>query len=228
MKAKSNILWIGIALVAALFCRTFLISVYKIPTVSMAPTFWPGDFIVSSQIAYGLRLPLSNTSYFQSTPKTGDLVVFQFTAPQAISKVGAQYVKRIVALGGDEIEIQNGHMILNGKPCSYTKVDRQLSVDTFQVFNEECDGSAREIILSSRPDKQGALSTFARMKVPLNEVFVLGENRDTSDDSRDLGTVPVDQIASKVSSIWLSYGSTQDFISGSNVIRWNRILTKPR
>ncbi|MBC7754505.1 MAG: signal peptidase I [Moraxellaceae bacterium] len=227
MQTKKNIYWILFALIAALFFRTFLISVHKIPTVSMAPTFWPGDYIMSSQVAYGLHFPWSKDTYFKSAPGQNDLIVFQFTSQKAASKSSSQYVKRIVAIEGDEIEMREGHLILNGQPCSYKQQDQALSVESFQIFEEVCAGSKRDIVLSKQKN-QGELDSMPKIKIPVGEVFVLGDNRGTSDDSRNLGTVSTDQIASKVSSIWLSYGSTQDFISGPNQIRWNRILTKPR
>lgn len=227
MQIKKNIYWLFIALLSALFFRGFLISVHKIPTVSMAPTFWPGDFIMSSQVAYGLRLPWSKEIYFENSPKRGDLIIFQFNQKKSATKSTSQYVKRIVAIAGDEIVMKEGHLFINGVSCNYKKKDQRLSVAAFQVFEEECLGSQRDIVLSTEKN-QGALESFEQFKVPKDEVFVLGDNRDTSDDSRNLGTVSIDQIASKVSSIWLSYGSTQDFISGPNQIRWNRILTKPK
>ena len=227
MKMKSNMYWILIALILAFFCRSFLVSVYKIPTVSMAPTFWPGDFILASRIGYGLQLPYSTQFYFKSAPARGDLIVFQFNQDKAKDKSTAQYIKRVVAIAGDEIEIKNSRLIINGKPCSYLIKEQKLSIETFGVFEEDCENSKREVILSNLSDN-GPLSIFNRFKVPEGQVFVLGDNRDTSDDSRDLGTVDTDQIASKVVAIWMSYGSTQDFISGPNKIRWNRILTKPR
>lgn len=227
MQTKKNIYWILFALIAALFFRTFLISVHKIPTISMAPTFWPGDFIMSSQVAYGLRFPWSKDVYFKASPERNDLIVFQFSSQKAASKSASQYVKRVVALAGDELEMHNGHMILNGTACEYKKVDQTLSVDAFEIFEENCSGALRNVILSTQKN-QSELDSMAKITIPSGEVFVLGDNRNTSDDSRNLGTVPIDQIASKVSSIWLSYGSTQDFISGPNQIRWNRILTKPR
>ncbi len=227
MKLKENFYWILLALLSALFCRTFLISVHKIPTVSMAPTFWAGDYIMSSQVAYGLHLPWNNETYFQKSPERGDLIVFQFNQKSAAAKSMSQYVKRVIAIAGDEIEMQDGHVILNGQACLYSKKNETLSVESFQLFEEDCMGSKREIILSTQKN-QGALESFPKTMISAGEVFVLGDNRDTSDDSRNLGTVATDQIASKVKSIWLSYGSTQDFISGPNRIRWNRILTKPR
>ena len=182
---------------------------------------------MSSQVAYGFRFPWSQQTYFSSFPKRGDLIVFQFSQKTALAKASSQYVKRVIAVSGDEIEMQNGQVILNGQSCQYQKKESHLSSDAFQIFEEDCSGSKREIIVSSQKS-QAVFDSMPKLKIPVGEVFVLGDNRDTSDDSRNLGLVAIDQIASKVSSIWLSYGSTQDFISGPNQIRWNRILTKPR
>lgn len=227
MKVKANIVWIFIALLLALFCRTFLVAVYKIPTVSMAPTFWPGDFILSSQIAYGFRTSKESEIAFKSPAQRGDLVVFQFAEAKALEKSSAHYVKRIIAVAGDSVEIKSGRLLINDKPCVYVKSEQKLSSESFQIYAEDCDGSTRDVILSAS-NEHGPLANFAKVTVPMGEVFVLGDNRDTSDDSRDLGSVPTVQIASKVTAIWMSFGSTQDFISGPNRIRWNRILTKPR
>ncbi len=193
----------------------------------MAPTLWPGDFIMSSQVAYGLHFPWSEQTYFPNAPQRGDLIVFQFSQKTALAKASAQYVKRVIAVSGDEIEMKNGQVILNGQPCLYQKKDSRLASDAFEISEEDCLGSKREIIVS-RQKNQAVLDSLSKLKIAAGEVFVLGDNRDTSDDSRNLGLVAIDQIASKVSSIWLSYGSTQDFISGPNQVRWNRILTKPR
>ncbi|MBC7466892.1 MAG: signal peptidase I [Bdellovibrio sp.] len=228
MKWLSNIYWILAALLAAVFVRSYMISVYKIPTHSMAPTLLAGDFILASQMAYNMQMPWSNDVYFKSKPVAGDLVVFQFSSNKAGEKSMAQYLKRVVAIAGDEIEIQHGKIVLNGKPCQYDKSETKVLNASVQVFNEICgNGPSREVIFSTESEAKN-LASYAKEKVPENEIYVVGDNRSVSEDSRTLGSLPIDQIASKVSFIWLSYGSTQDFISGPNQIRWNRILTKPR
>jgi signal peptidase I len=225
MKFLSNIYWIIGALLVALLVRGFLISVYKIPTQSMAPTLLAGDFILASQIAYKTQFPWSSTIYFKQAPVRNDLVIFQFSPKKAVVKSMAQYLRRIVAVPGDEIEIKEGQIILNGRPCSYDPVtDENIQAS---VFIETCRQDSRRVLLTPGPD--GApLKSFPKQTVPAGEFYILGDNRSMTDDSRDLGTIETDQIASKVSFIWLSYGSTQDFISGPKQIRWNRILTKPR
>lgn len=227
MKVVSNIYWILGALLTAIFFRSFVVSVHKIPTASMAPTFLAGDYILSSQVAYRTQLPWSKEVYNKSNPEAGDLVVLQFSAKKAAAKSMAQYLKRVVAVAGDEIEIQQGKIVLNGKPCTYEKSEIKLYDESIPVFAETCGGIRHDVIFGTEKD-QKPLESYPAQKVPPNEVYVLGDNRSMGDDSRSFGTIQNDQIASKVSFIWLSYGSTQDFISGPNHIRWNRILTKPR
>lgn len=196
----------------------------------MAPTFLAGDFILSSQVAYKLQMPWSSEVYFKAPPAAGDLIIFQFSSKKAGDKSMAQYLKRIIGEPGDEIEIQNGKVILNAKPCRYEKsmAAFMAAESALEVFTETCEkGPSRDVIFNL--EKNGPqLASYPKQKVPDNEVYVLSDNRSVLDDSRTLGTLPIDQIASKASLIWMSYGSTQDFISGPNRFRWNRILTKPR
>jgi signal peptidase I len=110
MKFLANVYWIIGALIVALLVRGFLISVYKVPTQSMAPNFLAGDFILSSQIAYKTQFPWSNAAYFKQSPVRNDLVILQFSPKKAAVKSMAHYLRRIVAIAGDEIEIKEGNM----------------------------------------------------------------------------------------------------------------------
>lgn len=103
MKKRSNYPVIIFALLAALFFRTFIVSVYKIPTNSMEPTFLPGDFIFASKIAYGLQFPWSEESWFETSPKKGDLVIFKFKG-----KPGITFIKRVSAVAGETVTTADG------------------------------------------------------------------------------------------------------------------------
>jgi len=153
--------FVFVVLAVAFFCRLFLISVYKIPTESMAPTVLPGDIIMGSQISYGIRFPWSETTHFQDKPKKGDLVIVSFKNKPAIS-----YIKRVAGIEGDEVETQDG-----------------------------------------------------KQKVGPNEVYVLSDNPNTREDSRDFGLVSLDQIESQAKFVWFSF-------SPESKIRWTRILTQ--
>lgn len=227
MKIVSNIYWIIGALLMAVFFRSFVVSVFKIPSASMTPTLLAGDFILSSQTAYRTQLPFSDQVYSRSSPARGDLIVFQFSPKKAAAKSMAQYLKRVVGTEGDEIEIVEGRLILNGKPCGYEPITIAGQAASTQVFTETCVGMPSHQIVFKLENTNKALDSFPKETVPAGEVYVLGDNRSILDDSRTLGTLLIDQIASKVSLIWFSFGSTQDFISGPSQIRWNRILTKP-
>lgn len=229
MKVVSNIYWILAALLAAVFFRSFIVSVYKIPSASMAPTFLAGDYVLASQTAYKIQWPWSQEISRQANPAVNDLVVLQFSAKKAAAKSMAQYLKRIVAVAGDQIEIRQGRIILNGKECTYEKSESKPVAADVQIFTETCpNGLQHEVIFDADPNSKKTLESYANLTVPENEIYVLSDNRAAADDSRNFGPVTVDQIASKAALIWFSVGSTQDFISGPNQVRWNRILTKPR
>ncbi len=91
------------ALCLALFFRLFILAVYKIPTQSMQPTLLQGDYVIASQIAYGLKFPWSETSWFRSHPHKGDLIVFTFK-----SKPAVPYIKRVVAVEGEDYQTEKG------------------------------------------------------------------------------------------------------------------------
>lgn len=148
-------------LTAALFCRLFLVSVYKIPTESMSPSLLPGDIVMGSQISYGIRFPWSGSTYFQQKPRKGDLVVVSFKNKPAIS-----YIKRVAGVEGDEVDTLNG-----------------------------------------------------KQKVGPNEVYVLSDNPNIREDSRDFGLVSLDQIESQAKFVWFS-------LSPESKIRWQRVLTQ--
>lgn len=205
-----------IAVVSALFCRAFLVSVYKVPTQTMAPTILAGDFLLASQMSYGLRLPWSKEAYFEEAPLAGDLVVF--------TRDYRTYVKRVVAVERDEYEYSNGRLSVNGKPCDYDR------------------------LLTGRPDNDGEVSKFAEKcvhftvpsvfiqtespadklsgRVPTGKFLVMGDNRIASESAEVAELIGADQIIGSPVLIWMSYSSTQDFISESLGVRWNRILTK--
>jgi signal peptidase I len=141
-----------VALALALFCRVFIISVYKIPTESMAPTFLPGDFILGSQVAYGLRFPWSRSTWFKSTPKKGDLIVCFFQ-----SKPGVPYIKRITGIEGDEIETAHGKLKI-GANQFYVLSDnpsvREDSRDLGLVTLDHIESQAKLIWFSFSPENQ--------------------------------------------------------------------------
>jgi signal peptidase I len=94
------------AFLFALILRTFIIGIYKIPSSSMEPTFLPGDFILASQISYGLHLPWSEDVWFPTKPKRGDLIIFNYK-----NKASTTFIKRVTAIEGDQVKQSDGKML---------------------------------------------------------------------------------------------------------------------
>lgn len=206
-KQISTLTWIIFAVLLALFLRIVFIGVFKVPTITMAPTLLSGDFIISSKLHYGIK---------NKAPLRGDVIVF--TRPD---KLGQYFIKRVVAIPGDSIEIKSGELLINNEKCTYIS---EKKIENFEVFRETCLGSHRQILKALT----GQLKTqdMSLQKLGEDEFFVLGDNRDASEDSRDWGSVRSDQVSGKAMLIWLSLGSTQDSISQEKGLRLSRFLTK--
>lgn len=202
----STFSWIIGAIVLAIFLRVVFIGVFKVPTITMAPTLLAGDFIISNKLAYGVK---------DKNPPRGDVIVFTRT-----EKLGQYFIKRVVAGPGDILSIAAGELTINGEKCTYVS---EQKIENFEIFKETCLGSTRRILRALT----GQLKTpdLAPVTLKEGEFFVLGDNRDASEDSRDWGSITSDQISGKAQLIWLSVGSTQDSISQEKGLRLSRFLT---
>ncbi len=203
-----------LAAFSAALVRHFFLTPFRVPSGSMQPALKPGDFIFVSQVAYG-------TSH---QPERGDIVTFFYSAQENIA-----YVKRVIGLPGDRIEIKNNHLIINSKPLTYQRIDDHSDIpnpDLFELFEEKFGSSSWRVILK-KPDHLKSDKSFEALVVPPGQVFLLGDNRDVSDDSRDWGTVPTRQIFGQVSLVWLSL-DRQQLWAGDRFpsMRWERILTR--
>ena len=180
-KLREYIEAILLAIVIAFFIRTFVIQAYKIPSGSMKPTLLIGDHILVSKFNYGVRLPLFRSTLIPvGTPKRGDIVVFIY--PEDRSK---DFIKRLIGLPGDVIEIRNKNILLNGLPWS----------DTHGVYVDD------RII----PGAVQPRDNFGPVTVPEGSLFVMGDNRDESYDSRFWGFVPMKDILGKALIIYWSW-----------------------
>lgn len=202
----------AVAIIFAIICRVFFVSVYKMPSHSMAPSMLAGDFILASQVSFGFKFPVNNETYFRATPKVGSLVVF--------TKGGKSYVKRVVALPGTPVEFVENQLVLDSNKCSY---ENPSELDTDRESVTEVCAESRSIIRA----KDNAKSTFvAPAKLDEKQYLVAADNRFvTESNPNPVEIINYDQIVGKPLMIWMSYGSTQDFISSTLGVRWNRILT---
>lgn len=206
---KTVLLWIALLAVGwgqAAAVRANLIEAFRIPAGSMIPTLLVGDHIFADKRS--------------RAPRRGDLVVFEH--PKHPSET---FVKRIVAIGGDTVEIRDGAIWLDGKPVLRRHVDGDCSYEdreetrwtqrTCDAWQESLDGNSYPVIFDKRAEPP---KSFPPFKVPPNSFYVLGDNRDNSHDSRYWGSVPNENLKGRPLSIWWS--------SGGSGVRWDRIGQK--
>ena len=182
-----------IALVIALFVRAFIVQAFKIPSSSMEPTLLVGDHILVNKFIYGIRIPLTGKKILRfSEPQRGDVIVF--IPPHERNK---DYIKRVIGLPGDKVEIKARKIYINDR----------LIEDPWGVFDE--------VNPSSRHDNYGP------EQVPPDSLFVMGDNRDNSQDSRYWGFASFDDVLGKAFIMYWSW----DWHAPSLVskVRWKRI-----
>lgn len=182
-----------IALVLALLIRTFVVQAFKIPSGSMEPTLEIGDHILVNKFIYGIKIPFTSLRLFPlEKPKRGDVVVFIY--PLDPSK---DFIKRVVAVEGDTVQIINKKLIINGAEVP----------DPHAVYKDDT-------IFPAEVQKR---DNFGPVTVPKGCLFVLGDNRDRSLDSRFWGFVPIEDLRGKAFIIYWSWNSQE------TSVRWNRI-----
>jgi len=183
-----------IAILIAMFIRTFIVQAFKIPSGSMKPTLLIGDHILVNKFIYGVKVPfLRNTIIPIGDPKRDDIVVFIY--PQDRSK---DFIKRVIGVSGDTIEIKNKKIYINGKPYN----------DKYGVYVDQY------IIPGSLQPRDN----FPPITVPPNAIFVMGDNRDQSYDSRFWGVVDLKDVMGKAFIIYWSWDSD------TFGVRWSRLF----
>lgn len=218
---------IGYALLIALFIRTFIIEPFKIPSGSMRPNLLVGDFLFVSKYAYGYSrysFPFGIVPFqgrvISSNPKRGDVVVFRNPRQDDVN-----YVKRIVGIPGDEIQVKRGVLFINNTPVRRTEKPLPDSVRNngrAKSYIETFPGGHAHEILETSGDT-GFMDDTDTYTVPENNYFMMGDNRDSSSDSRflsDLGYVPLDHIIGRVEFVFFSH----DFSDGYE-IRFSRLFS---
>jgi signal peptidase I len=218
---------LGLAVAVALLIRAFLIEAFKIPTGSMIPTLQVGDHIFVNKFSYGLRIPFTHTRIVDfGGPERGDIVVFEF--PGEGEDKGKDFIKRVVAVAGDRIRLQDNRLLVNGTPIAVEVTDSSAPCEdaTFTgcrcVRQEETLGSTRFVTQHLAPAETGGCinnpewpsedprqygnpasnPSFPDVVVPEGHVFAMGDNRDNSSDGRYWGFVPIENLKGKALFVW--------------------------
>ncbi len=181
-----------------------------VPTGSMNPTILEGDLIYVDKIAYDLRFPLTLHRLAKwSDPQRGDIVIC-FSPDD-----GTRLVKRVIGLPGDTVEMKNNTLLLNGEPVPYTKADPKYGQYLSRELQEKCilatedlQGSAHAVM--SIPSIL-AMRNFGPVTVPPDSYFVMGDNRDSSRDSRFFGFVDREQIVGRAKAVIGSFDITDKY-----------------
>lgn len=180
-----------------LVLRSFLFEPFQIPSGSMLPTLKVGDFILVNKYNYGLRLPVLGTKMVDiGDPQRGDVMVFKFPENHKIN-----YIKRVVGLPGDRIRYQNKQLFVNGEPMAQ-KLIAQLPPGSprIQLLQEQLGEVNHQIYKNIAP-------SFASNEwvVPAGHYFVMGDNRDNSNDSRFWGYVSDKLVVGKAVYVWMHW-----------------------
>lgn len=217
--AREWIVPIGIVMAIMAPIRSVIADWNDVPSGSMRPTILEGDRIYVNKLAFGLRVPFT-TSWFAhwSLPQRGDIVTF------ASPSDGIRLVKRIVGVPGDLVSLRNNHLYVNG-------VEAETSLTTDKATSPLPNGAHIPVLLK-RENLLGieheititpglaSLSSFPEVVVPEGKYFVMGDNRDQSNDSRFIGMVPLDSIYGRCSGVAISLNPEQSYTP-----RWDRWIS---
>ncbi len=203
---KETIEAILIAVLLALFIRTFVIQAFKIPSGSMENTLLVGDHLIVSKFAYGLQVPLPamiklfgvKVPFFSTRlvntwggVERGDIIVFRFPGDRY-----KDYIKRTIAIPGDTVEVRDKVVYVNGK-----RTEDPYAVHKGGLYGEN----------------QERANNFGPYKVPVGKVFAMGDNRERSYDSRFWGPVPIKDIKGKAFIIYWSWDGGKKWIRGGRI-----------
>jgi signal peptidase I len=194
-KLRENVEVIVIAVVIAMFIRTFVVQAYKIPSGSMKDTLLIGDHLLVNKFIYGVKIPFTDgkTLIPVKNPKHGDVIVFKY--PEDPSK---DFIKRVVGVEGDIIEIKNKKLYVNGNLKEYKE---HVKFTDHVIY----------------PGNLNHRDNLDPIKVPEKSLFVMGDNRDNSHDSRFWGFVKLNAVKGEALIVHWSWKQTKFGV------RWDRI-----
>lgn len=208
-------------LLLVLLLKSFVFQFVTVPTGSLKPTVIPGDFLVVNMFAYGLKNPVTSKTLIKvGDPKRGDIAVLHWPTNPKV-----QFVKRVIGVPGDHISYVNKLLYINGHPIPQTFISNEFDTNggpnwPVQRREEDLFGVKHAIYVCppgavNCPDRQA--HNFHNLIVPKGYYFIMGDNRDDSDDSRNWGFVPKANLIGKATRILFSWDSKHYWL------RFNRI-----
>ena len=209
--------WSVIAFIALmLMFRSAFADWMVVPSGSMNPTIVEGDRVLVNKVVFGLRVPFTTVHLTAGeNPARGDIVVFD--SP----KSGITLIKRVIGLPGDVIEMRNERVFVNHQPFDYAAIAVSSDADMLQASRAERHQMATELLpgrkhaVMALPDR-AAMRDFAPLVVPPGQYFMMGDNRDNSDDSRFIGSVPRRLIVGRASEVLVSLNPEHDWLPRSH------------
>lgn len=225
------------AVLIAVVIRSFLFEPFRIPSGSMYPTLEVGDYLFVSKYTYGYSrhsFPASLIPFkgriWESLPERGDIVVFKYPGDNS-----TDFIKRVVGLPGDTIQLRRGRLFINDKQVERREAGT-YKIDEFVVrpeqyteYEETLPGGVKHRILEVS-DYEPQVDNTTKVTVPEGHVFVMGDNRDRSDDSRvSVGFVPVENLVGKARFLFFSHNDKGRWYkpwTWPKAIRWSRIFNK--
>ena len=204
-------------ILAVFLLRSFLVEPFKIPSGSMIPTLLVGDFILVNKYTYGVRLPVLNKKIVElNTPQRGEVVVFRYPPDPSLD-----YIKRVVGLPGDKVVYRNKKLFINGREITQKKTDDYLdrdrlfytprfvetlgSVEHHILVEAEAPSFVQQTARFPYSEKCNYNSEGVSCEVPPAHYFMMGDNRDNSQDSRFWGFVPDENLVGRAFFIWFNF-----------------------
>jgi signal peptidase I len=207
---------LGLPTLLSLFVRTSVIETYRQPSSGMHPTLLPGDLVLATKFDYGIRLPGKTDAVSASLPQLGDVVVFSKSEEQP-----ALFIKRVVGLPGDRIELRDGALWRNGQPvsaqpgpspCEYREIEeKQPPPGVLHKCRSVTETLGNRSYVASYDDPALTQQTVQPVEVGPGQVYLLGDNRDNSHDSRHFGPIAASRVTGRIRYVLWSFSPSREF-----------------
>jgi len=206
-------------LLVVLLLRSFLVEPFRIPSGSMMPTLLIGDFILVNKFAYGIRLPVLHTKLFEvGHPQRGDIVVFRYPKNPSVD-----YIKRVIGLPGDRIVCLGNRLYINGREIPLRYLGRYLGSGENGRYNGALIYEEDLSVVGGKPHPimlTDGGTVFREYVVPKGHYFVLGDNRNHSNDSRFWGFVPEENLVGKAFLVWMHLDLSDPLVALERIGTW--------